>query len=115
MVGGEIVIPKLRSSTVTDIAKSIDKDREIKIIGIRPGEKIHEQLFSRREHERAYDMGEYFIIVPESESWMLPGQMQEISKKYQKTTRSSYYSDDQDLVMTQKEVSEEIVERVRNE
>lgn len=115
MLGGEIVIPKLRSSTVTDIAKSIDKDREIKIIGIRPGEKIHEQLFSRREHERAYDMGEYFIIVPESESWMLPGQMQEISKKYQKTTRSSYYSDDQDLVMTQKEVSEEIVERVRNE
>jgi UDP-N-acetylglucosamine 4,6-dehydratase/5-epimerase len=115
MLGGEIVIPKLKCSTVTDIARAIDEKRELKIIGIRPGEKIHEQLFSRREHERAYDKKDYIVIVPESESWMLPGQMQEIAEKYKKSDRVSYYSNDSDLVMTLEEVRENIINRIKND
>ena len=47
--GGEIFIPKMNSIKITDLIKLLDKNAKIKVVGIRPGEKIHESLFSLDE------------------------------------------------------------------
>ena len=63
---GETYIPKIPASMVTHIAKALIQDRDIpiKIIGIRPGEKIHEMMVSDVEGPRTYDRGDFFAIKP---------------------------------------------------
>ena len=60
--GGDIVIPKIKSYNILDIAKAIDPKRKIKIIGLRPGEKIYEELISEDETSDIYDIGKYYIV-----------------------------------------------------
>ena len=60
--GGDIVIPKIKSYNILDIAKAIDPKRKIKVIGLRPGEKIYEVLISEDESNDIYDVGKYYII-----------------------------------------------------
>ena len=55
MKGGEIFIPKISSAKITDIAKAINPNRKHKVIGIRPGEKIHEVLFSSDESNQVIE------------------------------------------------------------
>ncbi|MDC3396958.1 UDP-N-acetylglucosamine 4,6-dehydratase (inverting) [Candidatus Pelagibacter sp.] len=62
--GGEIFVPKLKSFRIIDLCKSIDSKRKIKIIGIRPGEKIHEELISKVESSETIDCGDYYVILP---------------------------------------------------
>ncbi len=62
--GGEIIIPKAPSMNIIDIAKIIAKDK-IKIIGKRPGEKLHEELISANESLNTIDLGNYYSILPE--------------------------------------------------
>lgn len=61
-VGGEIFVRKVPSMKILDVAKAINPTAEIHIIGVRPGEKIHEQLISYDEAKYTYDFGEYFKI-----------------------------------------------------
>jgi len=65
-VAGETYIPKVPSALVTNIAKAMIGDREIetKIIGIRPGEKVHEILVSDEESYRTVERGNYYVILP---------------------------------------------------
>lgn len=60
--GGEIVVPKVPSYRILDLVKAINKDAKIKIIGIRPGEKLYEELISNSDNTNSYDLGRYFII-----------------------------------------------------
>lgn len=69
MKGGEIFIPKIPSMKVIDLAKEVCPDARIKIIGIRPGEKIHEVLVSEAEARRTLDMGKYYLIQPDFKFW----------------------------------------------
>jgi UDP-N-acetylglucosamine 4,6-dehydratase (inverting) len=62
--GGEIFIPKIPSFRIIDLAKAISKESKIKIIGIRPGEKIHEEMISAHDSSDVYDLGKYYIIIP---------------------------------------------------
>lgn len=62
--GGEIFIPKIPSYKITDIAKAIAPDCELEIIGIRPGEKIHEEMITSSDSFNTYDLGKYFTILP---------------------------------------------------
>jgi len=62
-LGSEIFIPKLPSYKITDLAKAIDPNRKIKIIGIRPGEKIHEELINSSEPYSILDFKKYFLLV----------------------------------------------------
>jgi len=62
--GGEIFIPKIPSYKITDIAKAIAPQCEIEIIGIRPGEKIHEEMITSSDSFNTYDLGKYFTILP---------------------------------------------------
>ena len=63
-IGGEIIIPKIRSFKVIDLAKAVDPNLKIEIIGIRQGEKIHEELISQSDSRLTIDIGKYYLILP---------------------------------------------------
>tara|TARA_R110002050_G_scaffold109799_1_gene221302 strand:- start:18120 stop:19112 length:993 start_codon:yes stop_codon:yes gene_type:complete len=63
--GGEIFIPKIPSYKITDVATAIGPDCEQKVIGIRPGEKIHEEMITASDSFNTYDLGTYFTILPQ--------------------------------------------------
>jgi UDP-N-acetylglucosamine 4,6-dehydratase len=62
--GGEIFIPKIPSYRITDVARAIAPDTELEIIGIRPGEKIHEEMITTSDSFYTYDLGKYYTILP---------------------------------------------------
>jgi len=69
MVGGEIYVKKIPSMKVIDIARSISPAAKIEIIGVRPGEKLHEQMISCDDSRFTYDYGSYFKILPAIHEW----------------------------------------------
>ena len=69
MSGGEIFVPKLPSVKIVDLAKAIAPNAKFKIVGIRPGEKLHEMLISEDEARHTLDCGSYFVIKPEFSWW----------------------------------------------
>jgi UDP-N-acetylglucosamine 4,6-dehydratase (inverting) len=62
-LGGEIFVPKIPSYRILDVAKSINKDFTYKTIGVRPGEKIHEELISKADSHNAYNLKYCYSIV----------------------------------------------------
>ena len=64
MQGGEIFVPFIPSFKIMDLAKAIDAKRKIKIIGLRPGEKIHELMSSSDESRQVIKFKDHFIILP---------------------------------------------------
>jgi UDP-N-acetylglucosamine 4,6-dehydratase/5-epimerase len=69
MVGGEIFIPKIPSMRVVDLAEAMAPGTPREIIGIRPGEKLHEVLVTADESRHTVDAGDVFIVLPERPSW----------------------------------------------
>lgn len=69
MVGGEIYVRKIPSMTITDIAKAIAPEATFDIIGIRPGEKLHEQMISSEDSFSTYEYSSYYKILPALNSW----------------------------------------------
>ncbi|RAJ33478.1 UDP-N-acetylglucosamine 4,6-dehydratase (inverting) [Pedobacter cryoconitis] len=67
--GGEIFVPKIPSYKILDIAKAIGPECEHKVIGIRPGEKIHEEMITESDSFYTYDLGKYYVIVPQTTNW----------------------------------------------
>lgn len=63
-LGGELFVPKIPSYKITDVAKAIAPNTEQRIIGIRPGEKIHEEMITESDSFNTYDLGKYYTIVP---------------------------------------------------
>ncbi len=64
-VGGEVFVPKLPSMRITDLARAIEPECRFRIIGIRPGEKLHETLISEDEARTVRDLGRYYVILPQ--------------------------------------------------
>lgn len=64
-VGGEIIVPKIPSYNILDVAKAILPDAKIKIIGIRPGEKLHEVMITETDSLSSVDYGDYYGIIPD--------------------------------------------------
>ena len=62
MKGGEIFVPKLKSYKLTDLAKAVNPNAKIKYIGIRPGEKLHEEMISETESKSTVEFKDSFII-----------------------------------------------------
>lgn len=69
--GGEIFVPKIPSYRITDVAEAIGPDCEKPVIGIRPGEKIHEEMITASDSYYTYDLGEYYTILPSTHKWKL--------------------------------------------
>ncbi len=62
--GGEILVPKIPSYHITDVAKAIGPECEHPVIGIRPGEKIHEEMITASDSFNTVDLGNYYAILP---------------------------------------------------
>jgi UDP-N-acetylglucosamine 4,6-dehydratase len=67
--GGEIFVPKIPSYRIIEVAEAIAPNVEHRIVGIRPGEKIHEEMITKSDSFNTYDMGKYYAIVPINPSW----------------------------------------------
>uniref|UniRef100_A0A7U3YCP3 UDP-N-acetylglucosamine 4,6-dehydratase n=1 Tax=Geobacillus sp. (strain Y4.1MC1) TaxID=581103 RepID=A0A7U3YCP3_GEOS0 len=65
MKGGEIFVPKIPSMKVVDLAKAIAPEAEIEIIGIRPGEKLHETMITEDDARHTVEFDNYYVITPE--------------------------------------------------
>ena len=69
MVGGEVYVKKIPSMNVVDIAKTINPQATHQIIGIRPGEKLHEEMISVEDSYHTYEYDDYFKILPAINNW----------------------------------------------
>ena len=69
MLGGEIYVKKIPSMKITDITRAIAPDSNIKIIGIRPGEKLHEQMISCEDAPHTFEYNDFFKILPAINNW----------------------------------------------
>jgi UDP-N-acetylglucosamine 4,6-dehydratase len=63
-IGGEIFVPKLPSYKITDVAEAIGPDCEHLTVGVRPGEKIHEEMITSMDSQNTIDIGKYYAILP---------------------------------------------------
>lgn len=69
MYGGEIFVPRIPSATILDLAKAVAPSASLEIIGIRPGEKLHEEMISENDARRTYVFDDHYVIAPMLESW----------------------------------------------
>jgi UDP-N-acetylglucosamine 4,6-dehydratase len=69
--GGELFVPKIPSYRITDLAQAIGPDCDHPVIGIRPGEKIHEEMITSSDSFTTYDLGKYYVILPQVPVWKL--------------------------------------------
>jgi len=69
--GGELFVPKIPSYRIMDVAKAIGPDCEYKIVGIRPGEKVHEEMITVSDSFTTYDLGKYYAILPQVPHWKM--------------------------------------------
>jgi UDP-N-acetylglucosamine 4,6-dehydratase (inverting) len=69
--GGEIFVPKIPSYKITEVAKAIGPECKIDVIGIRPGEKIHEEMITESDSFSTYDLGKYYAILPQVPAFKL--------------------------------------------
>lgn len=69
MKGGEIFVPKIPSMNIMDLAKAIGPDCEVELIGIRPGEKLHEVMITEDDARHTVEFPAYYTIVPEFTWW----------------------------------------------
>ncbi|MBA1339684.1 MAG: NDP-sugar epimerase [Pelagibacterales bacterium] len=85
MIGGEIFVPKLASYRITDLANAISLNKKIKIIGIRPGEKIHEELITSSDSMNTLEYKNKYIILPNYEFY--EDKLNKFKKHYKKSKK----------------------------
>ncbi len=69
--GGELFVPKIPSYKIMDVAEAIGPDCEKPVVGIRPGEKVHEEMITASDSFYTYDLGKYYTILPATHQWSL--------------------------------------------
>jgi len=69
MVGGEVYVRKIPSMAITDIAEAVAPGKRTKVVGIRPGEKLHEQMIGIEDSPNTFEYDDYFKILPTINNW----------------------------------------------
>ena len=69
MCGGELFVPKIPSMNIMDLARAIAPECETKIVGVRPGEKIHELMISRDDARQTLELDNFYVIQPQFNYW----------------------------------------------
>lgn len=91
MEGGEIYVKKIPSMNIMDVAKAVAPEAQTKVIGIRPGEKLHEQMIGAEDSYYTYEYAEHFKILPTINNW---GNSPERVKDGKKVAEGFVYSSD---------------------
>ena len=79
--GGELYVPKIPSYKIVDVASAIGPNCKQEIVGIRPGEKIHEEMITASDSYSTYDLGDYYVILPLETKWNLSDFLMEFNAK----------------------------------
>ncbi len=106
MQGGEIFIPKIPSMKIMDLVKAIAPDANIKVTGIRPGEKLHEILLTADESRHSREFDNHFVIDPEFAFWK-----KENSKEGKPFTEEFKYSSDSNTQWLNEEDFKKMIEK----
>lgn len=69
--GGELLVPKIPSYRIGDVATAVAPDARQEVVGIRPGEKIHEEMITSSDSASTVDMGDYYVILPSSDPTLI--------------------------------------------
>ncbi len=100
--GGEIYVPKIPSYRITDVATAIGPDCEQKLVGIRPGEKLHEEMITETDALNTIETDKYYVITPSTPIWSTDAYMEafngrqvEMGFKYNSGTNTDWLSVDQ--------------------
>ena len=107
--GGEIIIPKIPSYKILDLAKAIDAKANLKFNGLRPGEKIFEEMITKHDSFVTYDLGKYYAILNPSNVSL----MSHYKNKKKVKAGMSYNSLDNDVFLTLSEIKKLIFEYTR--
>lgn len=91
--GGEIFVPKIPSYKITEVAKAVGPECKIDVIGIRPGEKIHEEMITESDSFTTYDLGKYYAILPQVPSFNMAEYVKNFNAK--KVTEGFKYNSGQ--------------------
>jgi FlaA1/EpsC-like NDP-sugar epimerase len=105
MCGGEVFVPKMPSMRMVDLAEAIVPGVKRKIIGIRPGEKLHEALITEEETRHAKEFDDYLVVEPEFPFWHEGN-----SNGGRSLTESSGYTSDKNDWWLRQEELKELVE-----
>jgi UDP-N-acetylglucosamine 4,6-dehydratase (inverting) len=79
--GGELFVPKIPSYKILDVAKAVSENCKIQIVGIRPGEKLHEEMITETDALSTYDCGKYYVVVPALPRWNLSDWIEKFKAK----------------------------------
>ena len=79
--GGELYVPKIPSYKILDVAQAIGPSCELQIVGIRAGEKVHEEMINVSDSFTTYDLGNYYVILPQKTNWNLEEYKSKFSAK----------------------------------
>ena len=97
--GGEILVPKIPSYRITDLAKAVGPDCRQEIMGIRPGEKIHEEMITSSDSYSTVDLGSYFAVLPSADQHLINDYVKNHSAKLVKPD-FSYNSRDNPIFLS---------------
>lgn len=98
MQGGELYVPQIPSMKIIDLANAIDKNNKIEVTGIRPGEKLHEEMISPDDSRRTFRMAGRFVVAPIYAEW---GYIEPNTERvldgfsYRSDTNNSWLTEDQ--------------------
>ena len=105
MWGGELFVPKIPSYRILDVAEAIAPDAKRKIIGIRPGEKLHEEMITKTDAMNTLEFDNYYVILPSTNMWDIEkfknesnssiGEMCEFGFSYDSNTNKHFLSVDE--------------------
>ena len=111
MLGGEIYVKKIPSMKIVDIAKVVAPKAKLKIIGIRPGEKLHEQMIGSDDSYSTYEYSSYYKILPQINDW---GKDLLRIKKGKKVSEGYIYSSDSNKEWMTKQILKKWIEKNLN-
>ena len=109
--GGEIYVPKIPSYRIMDVAEAIAPECEKPIVGIRPGEKVHEEMITPSDSFYTYDLGKYYTILPATHKWDIDDFKETFNAK-KVSTNFSYNSGDNEEWETVESLRSLIIEHV---
>lgn len=102
--GGETFIPKIPSMRIVDLAKALAPEADLKVVGIRPGEKLHEVLLTEDEARQSFDLGDRYAIMPSMPTWEVerpePGERLADGFRYASDNNDWWLTDEELLEMT---------------
>lgn len=109
--GGELYVPKIPSYKILDVASAVSKLCKTEVVGIRPGEKLHEEMITETDSLCTYDCGKYYVIAPSTPHWDLSAWKEKFNAS-KVTEGFKYNSGTNDEWLSVSEIREQIKKHV---